>query len=352
MDQNTLIKLKSDFEAFKKYWHKTEWEDLSRSKVKELTGYSIEEEILRNPETGKEFYDEYEEAILSIPGINIKSELCTSPIERKIFDIYKKKKLGSLENIHCRDCKRNKDLAGPISYFHIGLNFNGDKDKIVFIGKNSWYDKEGYQEERYLKECFADARKTGRVSINGNGENAIKTQYWSYIRNLTEKLYGNIRDGKESIAVTNMVKCNTTGEKEKNGSYDKTQNNIIDNCINFNKVIQNEIEILNPTHIVFMTGKSYDKYINSFNYGRVEYIVGEDKNISKGNENAIWSQSRTFFNKDGTNVLFTLRISHPERKKKSNYINNIISWKNNTKIIKDMTNTGKVREAIELMKRL
>jgi hypothetical protein len=51
MDQNTLIKLKSDFEAFQKYWHKTEWEVLSSSKVKELTGCSIEEKILRNPET-------------------------------------------------------------------------------------------------------------------------------------------------------------------------------------------------------------------------------------------------------------------------------------------------------------
>jgi hypothetical protein len=235
----------------------------------------------------------------------------------QLFDIYKKKKLGGLENIHCRDCKRNKDVVCPISYFHIGSNLNKDKDTTVFIGKNSWYGTEGYQDERYLNECFTDVRKTGRDSINGNGDNAIKSPYWNYIRNITEKIYGNISNGIENIAVTNMVKCNTTGNKEKNGSYDKTENNINYNCINFNKVIQSEIEVLNPTHIVFMTAKDYDKYINSFNYGRVENIVGEDKNISKGNENAIWSMSRTFFNKNGTNILFTLRVSHPERKKKN-----------------------------------
>lgn len=238
-------------------------------------------------------------------------------IEKEIFEMYINEKIGKMENEYCEYCKKNSQLAGPVSFFHVGSNFENDQHKIVFVGKNSWYDKDGFQEDRYSKGCFADTRKVGRDSINGYGEYKINSHYWGYIRHITEKLY--MKDGVEHIAITNIVKCNTTGEK---GDYsDKTPKNIIKKCID-SRIFEKEIEIMKPKHIIFLTGPSYDDEIKNINFSCSQVIDEENRRIDDGK--IVWWTRKLC---DEDNLKYSiLRTSHPQGKHKDIFIKSIIDW--------------------------
>lgn len=234
--------------------------------------------------------------------------------------MYIKEKVGCKRgNEYCNYCKRNKKLAGPISFFHVGSKFNNDKYKIVFVGKNSWYNKDGYQDEISAKGCFADARKDGRDSINGYGEYKINSHYWGYIRHITEKLYGNMRDGVERIAVTNIVKCNTTGEKD--DYSDNTPNDIIQKCIDFG-IFEKEIQIMKPKHIIFLTGTDYDEEIENFKFGCSEISNGRKTKFGNGTI-VRWPRKLSH---NGKLKYFIMRTSHPLYKNKTLFTRNIIDW--------------------------
>jgi len=242
-------------------------------------------------------------------------------IEKEIFEMYINEKIGKMGNEYCGYCKKNSELAGPISFFHVGSNFENDQHKIVFVGKNSWYDKDGFQEDKYSEGCFADTRKVGRDSIIGYG---INSPYWRYIRYITEKLYGNINDGVERIAVTNIVKCNTTGEKD--DYTDKTPKDIIKNCID-SRIFEKEIEIMKPKHIIFLTGTSsssydYDDEIKNYNFNCSQAIDEENKRIDDGK--IVWWTRKLC---DEDNLKYSiLRTSHPQGKHKDIFIKSITDW--------------------------
>lgn len=247
-----------------------------------------------------------------------------NPIEKQIFELYIRERVGcKRENEFCKYCKRKKELAGPISFFHIGSNFNKDKYKIVFVGKNSWYDIDDFYEDRYVKGCFADTRQVGRDSING--DNNKNSPYWGYIRSITEKLYGNIRVGIENIACTNIIKCNTTGEKD--DYSDNTAKDIIQNCISFG-IFEKEIKIMRPKHIIFLTGTAYDDAIKNFKFGCSKVIDGGKTRLDGGK---IVKWTRKLYH-NGKLKYFILRTSHPQGKNKEAFTSNIIDWINNTKI--------------------
>ncbi len=181
----------------------------------------------------------------------------TTSIKEKIFNMYDEEKVGCQVNEYCKFCKKNyKELAGPISFFHIGSNFENDRYKIVFVGKNSWYDVDGFKRDKVKGKCYANATKNGRDSIMR--ENNRHSNYWGYMRDIIKELYGNVEKGMENIACTNIIKCNTNGEK--NVYSDRTPNDIKDNCI-ASGIFEKEIEIMSPKHVIFLTGEKYDKYI-------------------------------------------------------------------------------------------
>ena len=234
-----------------------------------------------------------------------------SSIEDRIFDMYYEENIGSeTENKHCGLCKKHHpDLAGPISFFHIGSNFENDKYKIIFVGKNSWYNKIGYESERVEGTSIADATETGRDSLIGAWNE--KSKYWDYIREIIKKLYINIKEEEErieNIAITNIIKCNTTGEK--NIYDDKTPKDVIENCI-ASRIFEKEIKIIKPKHIIFLTGNKYDKYIEEFNFGCEPRILSNNS-INNGK---ILNWRRNLYDK-GDLKYSILRTSHPQGKKK------------------------------------
>lgn len=242
-------------------------------------------------------------------------------IEREIFNMYNKEKIGSeTENKYCRHCKdKYKNLAGPISFFHVGSNFANDKYKIIFVGKNSWYDKQSYEKERLPEKSFADATETGRWSLLGGNDNSM---YWDYIRDIIGKLYSNINEKEKikNIAITNIIKCNTTGEK--GISDDKTPKDIVKNCI-ASRIFEKEIEIIKPKRIIFLTGNKYDEYIKTFNFG----CVGCNSVDLSDNEinGKILNWRRKLYDND-TLKYSILRTSHPQGKNKVTFIRNIMNW--------------------------
>lgn len=245
-----------------------------------------------------------------------------NPIEKEIFDMYIREKFGCRRgNEYCKFCKQYENLAGPISFFHVGSEFKKDKYKIVFVGKNTWYDKSDYEASRFKSRCFADGRSFGRDSIKDP-----KSQYWKYIQNIIEKLYAeDISIGMERVAITNIVKCNTTGEKR--DSDDNTPREIRQKCIDFG-ILEKEIQIMKPNLIIFLTGKSYDKEIGNLNFGCSDFING--RKTTSDNGNIIRWPRKLYHN--GKLKYAVLRTSHPSRKKKKVFTNNIIKWIKTTEI--------------------
>lgn len=244
-------------------------------------------------------------------------------IEKEVFDTYIKEKVGCKKgNECCKYCKRNNKLAGPISFFHIGSMFKKDKYKIVFVGKNSWYNKKDCKDDKYAKGCFTDVREFGRNCINR--EAAKRSHYWGYIKYITEKLYGDISVGIENIAVTNIIKCNTTGEK---GDYsDNTPDDIKQKCIDFG-IFEKEIQIMKPKHIIFLTGTDYDEAIGNFKFGCSDSPI----NGRKLDNGKIVKWTRKLYH-NGKLKYFVFRTSHPQGKNKKIFTRNIIDWIKTTEI--------------------
>jgi hypothetical protein len=252
----------------------------------------------------------------------------TSGLGRRIFDMYDEEKIGCQINEYCSCCKNSEvalKLAGPISFFHIGLNFENDQHKIVFVGKNTWYDINGFKRDKVkIKgKCYANATKNGLSSLKR--EKNTHSNYWGYIIDIIKELYGNVETGMENIACTNIIKCNTTGEDGK--ADDKTPKEIRDSCVD-SGIFQKEIEIMKPKHIIFLTGTDYDDAIKNFDFGCSKVIDGRKTRLNDGK---IVKWPRELYH-NGKLKYHILRTSHPQGKNKEAFISNIIDWINNTKI--------------------
>lgn len=240
-------------------------------------------------------------------------------LEDKVFKMYRKERIGTKKNHYCESCKKSDKrdkLAGPISFFHIGSKFEKDRYKIVFVGKNSWYDKKDFKDEAKGMP-FADARKTGMDSIKGEDE-GVKSAYWNYMRAIIEKLY-NPNNAFENVAITNIIKCNTSAEEDTH--RDTTPVEIKKNCID-SKIFEKEIKILKPKHIIFFTGKrkEYDEYIKKFNFGK---LVKDGKKKTKDKGKLIWWERE--FVKNGRKIK-VLRTSHPQGQHKEIFVKEIVNW--------------------------
>lgn len=308
---------------FAEYWEDTEWKDVNSYKVEQLIGRYVPFPVPKNlndPIIGNKFYISVREVL---------KPLSITSLDKNVFDMYERIKLGSPENEHCRLCKSfYSNIAGPISIEHVGCNFVNDKYKILFVGKNNWWNIESYDEQRG-DGYIADTR-VGILSGLTSGKS--RSALIRMIGKITDGLYPeNCRyEGIENVAVTNMLKCNTSSSFS---AYDLTEKFIRNNCIDRCGVVKNEIEILKPKRIVFMTGKDYDKYIrsSSFKFGYSECFDGVDKKV----DDKTISWTRTLLNIEKRECLFMLRTSHPQGKNESNYIGNIMNWINQTVAIEN-----------------
>jgi hypothetical protein len=228
-------------------------------------------------------------------------------LETEIIEMYRRK---SHLFDKCKEFCLSNELPqhGPVSFFNVGDDYGSegkDEYKIVFVGKNHWYDFENLKADCAEFEppfLFKDCRKYG-----ANMFRERQRGYWSGLRKITDELYPEIKDDSEKIlsliAITNLTKCSTSANYK-----DTTPYALTDNCV---EILKEELRILKPKHIVFFTGPVYDQY-----FGRelFDYMFEAKKDTAKddrkkiGELSVLWWE-REFF--QGNRKMFVLRTWHP-----------------------------------------
>ena len=220
-------------------------------------------------------------------------------MEENLFRMYDDINLGS--SLVCKECQeKTTNLSLPVSFWFVGSKYEHENGRVLFVGKNArrepgvkignYYDSRGAVKELWDKHW----------------------PYWSYIRNITEEIYG--ENGADYVAYTNIIKCNNSGSK------DNTSELVKDNCIRKMQVLKREIELLKPRKVIFLTSWYYDNYIKSiFN----DVVDIESKKVQIGAKKMPWWEFSGYIDNDNIKIL---RVGHPERKKKNDYVNAITNW--------------------------
>ena len=248
-------------------------------------------------------------------------------LENEIVKMYNKISLGNKEkNKDCCECKnKNNKLNNPVGMWCVGKNWEKNKIKILFVGKNAVGDGQDDIKSSYFDpEVMKIDEKEKRFF-------SCKYKFWNYTKEISKQIFGD--ESCENIAVTNMVKCN---DAAKTSTYkDTTKKETKEYCINKLNVIRKEIEIIKPTHIVFYTGLYYDGYI--FKEKENENVLFDSikkinmpKNLSSDpfKVQAMWYREAFVKIKDiGINIL---RLGHPQGKAKVFFVNLVVNWINKT----------------------
>ena len=241
-------------------------------------------------------------------------------VKEQIFRIYNDLNIGNCDI--CKKCKTaNKDkLHYPVSLWTIGENFQNSNDKILFVGKTA----RGGEEDLgpLINNSFIDATGFGKQALRAN-----PWPYFSYTNEIIKRYFGTFEEGKKNIAFTNLVKCNSGSTQDNTISETKV------NCLDKLGVVWKEIEILRPKRIVFYSHNAYDDFIEKMrpSFSLCFIDIKDKKHVIRiGNKYSYWWH-RDFLGLDGQVLLSFLRISHPERKQKADYVRNVVQWLKETK---------------------
>lgn len=219
--------------------------------------------------------------------------------EKQIFDIYDKINIGKSDT--CQKCRsQNTDLSPPVSIWQVGDEYYDSEYKILFVGKVA----RGTPGEKYGD--FMDATKRADELYQNVG-----WAYWNYTKAIANSLYGG--NAWERIAFTNMVKCNSSD------TVDTTTDSMRNFCLH---ILKEEIKKLKPKNIVFYT-KGYDSQIEKL----FDIIINsETKYVPIGKKQM---SSWTFEGMLGDDVVRCIRVGHPERMKKEDFVNHVVDYLKN-----------------------
>lgn len=234
-------------------------------------------------------------------------------------------KIGVKNSEICRDCHaryegdlKNPDLeefSNPLSIWFVGSNFYDDPYKVMFVGKMARGDPGAVNDQGIIHDW-----KQG-IDYFSN----YPYPYWRYSRDIIMATHDVSADEAwKYTVISNMVKCNS-------GDNDNLNTAIKQNCLLKERVIWKEIEILKPKNIIFYTSWEYDDYIRKYIEGLVATGLSvTDKTDIKhripiGGEPMPW-WSMELREGDGKIVMRLLRIGHPERKSKADFVRNVTDW--------------------------
>lgn len=216
--------------------------------------------------------------------------------EEKVFRMYEKINIG--KSALCQKCReQNTDLSLPVSIWQVGDEYFQSEYKILFVGKVARGTP-----GKFYKDFMDSTTRADELYQNAGWA------YWNYTKTITERIYN--ENAWEKIAFTNMVKCNNSD------TIDTTTDSMRDFCLS---VLKEEIKILKPKNIVFYT-KGYDSQIEKLfdavlDSETEEVFIGKKKMSS-------W----TFRGMIDNNLSRVIRVGHPERMKKEDYVNHIVNY--------------------------
>lgn len=217
--------------------------------------------------------------------------------EKKIFELYKKLNIGEASS--CMTCrKQNHNLSAPISIWQVGNEYYDSQYRVLFVGKTA-------RGEAGIKcGSFMDATKAADELYDNVG-----WAYWNYTKAITNSLYSEA--AWEKVAFTNMVKCNNSD------TVDTATDSMKNFCL---PIFREEIKILQPKNIVFYTKDGYDEQIKIL-FDVITHSKFEDVNIGQKKMNS-W----TFEGIIENNKSRVIRVGHPERMKKDDYVKHITEY--------------------------
>lgn len=231
-------------------------------------------------------------------------------IEQKLVSLYDDIKLGACGI--CQKCRSDNPglYSKAVGCWFVGNVFESQEKRLLFIGKNA----RGMPAEKYA-ENQNDKGFLEEFRCSRDGLWSVGWPYWRYTSEISRRLFGEA--GMEAVAFTNMVKCNGSD------TVDTTTASMKDYCINGLRVVRKEIEIIRPTHIIFYTHTQYDDWIPTV-FDEIYCLRSENKII--GQKLMPYDE---YDCKIGNAGIKALRIGHPERMKKEDYISSVVDWVNN-----------------------
>jgi len=228
-----------------------------------------------------------------------------------LFETYKELSLGN--NPICRKCIESNStfLSKPISAWKVGHDYWNQQNRIMFVGKVH----RGLDLGPMVDDLFQDSTNIGDELLEVNS-----WAYWSYTREIIKNVFGDFKSGKEKIVFTNLIKCNNSHSVDQTTQFTKKS------CLSELGVFWKEVTVLKPNMVIFYTGWDYDEYIGNYHYSAsFKDITNRHNKIKIGSKFMPWWH-RVFYDNNGNVLAEFLRIGHPERLKKAEYINLVSSW--------------------------
>jgi hypothetical protein len=99
-------------------------------------------------------------------------------------------------------------------------------------------------------------------------------------------------------------------------------------CIDENKFIWKEVDIIKPRRIIFYTHYYYDDFIERFRPQyqlRFKDLTDRQFRISVGGKTSLYWH-RDFFDANENIICSFLRVSHPMMKNREDFIEAIVDW--------------------------
>lgn len=237
-----------------------------------------------------------------------------NPLEQQIAEMYKRKDIPN--NPTCRRCREAEN--GPkyqVGAWFVGDHFSEQNKRILFIGKTARGDIAPAENDLPEKE---EPGGFNRYRMRECARNQLWNTgwaYWRYTRDLCCEYFGldDVNEAREKVAFTNLIKCNNSDHQDTTTPY------TIDCCIKKLNIIGEEIKILNPTHVVIYAADDYDEAIENVFHTDSKRFTITCKHIGK--RSVRWREADV--NYCGMKI-HVIQTGHPERKKKKDFIDEVI----------------------------
>jgi hypothetical protein len=234
-------------------------------------------------------------------------------VTRATFKSLFESELRLLANSTCEQC--DAKVRHPLLPWLVGEQFHSSAERILFVGKPH-------------RGIPGDILDSGLIDPT-NVETSLWDKswpFWSYTKAIAENLYG--RNARDFIAITNMIKCTNVGDDEDvSSAIDKTSYIMAQSCVLKLGVIWKEIELLQPTTIVFYTYALFRSLLHDIPValqGTIRDITPQDGAIQCRNKRLGWWERSC--GTSWTDNLRVLVVGHPERMARAEFVESITAW--------------------------
>lgn len=214
----------------------------------------------------------------------------------------------------CKGCKQQNNMfTTPLTPYLISNKSIDPENRIMFIGKVARGEDVGFKIEDNLED------------VTEFGEQSLRNSSWafySYTKEIVETYYGDFERALPHISFSNMVKCNNETMN------DTTPYDAKICCIEKNRFIWKEVEIIEPKRLIFYTHSYYDNFINDYrpqNYHRHKDITDINFSVPIGAKVSLYWH-REFYDKSGNIICKFLRVSHPMMQRRRDFIDCVLNW--------------------------